>query len=328
LKAIKGEIMSVSVGIIIGRFQVESLHSGHRFLVNTAFQNHKKVIIFIGVSPISLTRHDPMDYPTRERMLRQEFPDAIILPLHDQASDEVWSKQLDTLIKTVVPNVSAANLYGGRDSFAKHYLGQYKTVELDPLGSFQNGTEQRKEIGKVVRSSSDFRSGIIYATQNTFPAMKMAVDIALVRHIKKTVEAQNTPPFEKEKTFVETYETQLLLGRKPHEVKWRFPGGFVDPTDSCLEVAALRELQEETSIHSDRSEVKYLGSFFINDWRFKKTEEFKVMSALFMVNHKSGEAVAGDDLAEVSWHSLDDSLSQINEIHKPLLEALIKHNKG
>jgi bifunctional NMN adenylyltransferase/nudix hydrolase len=295
--------MSVSVGCVIGRFQVESLHSGHRFLINTAFQNHKKVIVFVGISPISLTRYNPLDYPTRERMLRQEFPDAIILPLYDQASDETWSKQVDTLIRTVVPNVSEANLYGGRDSFAKHYHGQFKTVELDPLGSFQNGTAQRKEIGQVVRSSPDFRSGIIYATQNTFPAMKMAVDIALV----------------------DEKENKLLLGRKTNEVKWRFPGGFVDPTDKSLELAALRELHEETNAYSDIKMVKYLGSFFIDDWRFKKTEEYKIMTALFRVTHQPQISAlkASDDLAEIRWFSLNEAKENINDQHRILLDKLL-----
>ena len=167
----------MNVGVVIGRFQVESLHNGHRFLIDNALKNHRKVVVFVGVSPISLTRYDPLDYPTRERMIRQEFPDVIILPLHDRNSDEVWSKQVDDMIKTVVPNVSSAVLYGGRDSFIPHYKGQYSTLQVESEIAYQSGTEQRKEIGKVIRSSHDFRAGIIYATQNTFPGAKMAVDI-------------------------------------------------------------------------------------------------------------------------------------------------------
>ena len=43
------------VGVIIGRFQVNKLHPGHRSLINYALDNHKKVIILLGVSRIQNT---------------------------------------------------------------------------------------------------------------------------------------------------------------------------------------------------------------------------------------------------------------------------------
>jgi bifunctional NMN adenylyltransferase/nudix hydrolase len=292
----------MNVGVVIGRFQVESLHNGHRFLIDNALKNHRKVVVFVGVSPISLTRYDPLDYPTRERMIRQEFPDVIILPLHDRNSDEVWSKQVDDMIKTVVPNVSSAVLYGGRDSFIPHYKGQYSTQEIESEIAYQSGTEQRKEIGKVIRSSHDFRAGIIYATQNTFPGAKMAVDIALVK----------------------TAEHKIVLGRKPHESLWRLPGVFVDPTDTSLEFAACRELMEETSISNDISNMKYARSFLIDDWRFRQVEEAKIVSALFVSEYTWGALKAGDDLEVVEWKDLDINQSLITPSHRQLLAAIVK----
>ena len=56
----------MEVGCVIGRFQVETLHEGHRYLINEAFRHHKKVIIFVGCPPISGTKYDPLDFPTAD----------------------------------------------------------------------------------------------------------------------------------------------------------------------------------------------------------------------------------------------------------------------
>ena len=234
-------------------------------------------------------------------MIRQEFPDVICLPLYDRHSDTLWSKQLDELIKTVVPNVSEAVLYGGRGSFVPHYTGQYKAVEIDGGLAYQSGSDQRKEIGKVIRSSSDFRAGVIYATQNTFPYAKMAVDIALVK----------------------SKEQQIVLGRKPNGTCWVLPGGFVDPTDVSLEFAACRELMEETSIGADVSNMRYVSSFFIDDWRFEHTDEVKVMSALFVSEYTWGAVKAGDDLAEAAWFDFEQAVKVIGVSHRKLLDKVI-----
>lgn len=303
----------MNVGVVIGRFQVENLHNGHRYLINSALQNHKRVIVFVGVAPIGLTRHDPLDYPTRERMIRQEFPDTIILPLYDCQSDHVWSNAVDGLIKTVVPNVSSAILYGGRGSFMEHYEGIYKAIEIESEIAYQSGTEQRKEIGKLIRGNSDFRAGIIYATQNYFPYMKMAVDVALIKREKDT------------SGYVEDDKgIKILLGKKPGETKWRFPGGFVDPTDKSLQEAACRELREETFVYVETKNLKYVGSYPIDDWRFRKSDEVKVMTTLFMVDHLWDAPKAGDDLEEISWRSLQSVHSDINPNHVVLLEAIKK----
>src|SRR3990167_4679146 len=304
----------MNIGCVIGRFQVETLHNGHRYLINNALRNHKRVIVFVGVAPIVLTRHDPLDYPTRERMIRQEFPDVITLPLYDCSSDETWSKQLDTLIKTVVPNVSSAVLYGGRGSFVPHYCGQHKAIEVDSEISYQSGTEQRKEIGKIIRGNPDFRAGIIYATQNYFPYVKMTVDIALIKREKRDTSGY----------VVDDKGINILLGRKPNESKWRLPGGFVDPTDKSLEDAACRELKEETSVYAETKHLKYIGAYRIDDWRFVKTDEVKIMTTLFMVDHLWDAPRAGDDLEEVRWHNIETIGKDINPNHAILLDTIRK----
>jgi len=296
----------MEVGVVIGRFQVESLHEGHRYLINEAFRHHKKVIIFIGCARIQGTKYDPLDYPTRERMLRAAYPDALILPVHDMLSDEEWSRELDKQIRGVVPNLTGARLYGGRDSFKTHYQGDFTAVDIESGIQYMNGREQREAIGRAVRSTSDFRAGVIYSTQNAFPYVKLCVDIAC--------------------TLRQEEETFILLGKKPHENKWRLPGGMVDKKDKTVEQAAMRELIEETGVAAEPTALQYVGSFPVGDWRFKNAGEIGLMTALFTVPYQFGGVKAGDDLAEVKWVRLSKAEREVVKSHKALVSAVRRHH--
>lgn len=147
------------VAAIVGRWQVDDLHEAHKALIDEVRAQYKRVIVFIGVSEILGTLENPLDYPSRAAMIQQHYPDAIILPIRDRGCDEAWSHDLDTSIRTVVP-VGTVTLYGGRDSFVKHYQGQFQTVELDAL-RHPSGTDIRAEVAREVRASCDFRAGAL-----------------------------------------------------------------------------------------------------------------------------------------------------------------------
>ena len=296
----------MDIGVVIGRFQVDSLHDGHRWIIGQALSHHRQIVIFIGCAPILGTKHDPLDYPTRERMIRTEYPDAIVLPLYDHASDEKWSEQLDAAIRGVFPGLDRAVLYGGRGSFVKHYLGKFDARELDSPVRYRSGTEQREDLGKVIRSTPDFRAGMIYAAQRAFPHTRAAVDIAGMR----LHDAEGKPL---------NWLVEILLGRKSIETKWRLPGGMVDPGESG-EDAARREIMEEACVALDR--IDFVGSFPIADWRFKNAGEIGVLTLLFTGEYTLGGVKARDDLAEVRWVRLLDAESGVVNGHKPLISAL------
>ncbi|WP_160712247.1 NUDIX domain-containing protein [Chitinophaga solisilvae] len=290
-------------GVIIARFQTPSLHEGHLQLIRQVKAKHNRVLIILGVSPVKGSRKNPLDFYTRERMIKQSFPEIIVLPLSDQKYDAVWSSKLDELLTTNFPHETFV-LYGSRDSFMDTYSGKYPIEALPPVQDY-NATAMREAIADKVFDTEEFRAGIIYNTYNLFPSVYATVDIALFRNNKQ----------------------QLLLGRKPNENNWRLPGGFSDPTDDNFENAALRELQEECG-HMETGKMEYVMSYRVDDWRYR-SEANKIITTLFSTDLLYGEPAAGDDLAEVRWVTVTDiptmiATGEIADTHIPLLNKLVE----
>ena len=114
------EQSKTAVAGIVGRWQVDDLHDGHQLLLSEVFKHHEKVIIFVGVTHVLGSLENPLDYPTVVPMLQLAYPTATVLPIANHGSDEIWSQNLDSLIRTVAP-IGKVTLYGGRDSFINKY---------------------------------------------------------------------------------------------------------------------------------------------------------------------------------------------------------------
>jgi bifunctional NMN adenylyltransferase/nudix hydrolase len=65
---------SYDVGVIVGRFQVPELHDAHKDLIETVCDKHDKVIIFLGLSPLMVTRENPLDFESRKQMILESSP--------------------------------------------------------------------------------------------------------------------------------------------------------------------------------------------------------------------------------------------------------------
>lgn len=298
----------MKTAVIIARFQTPYLHEGHKELIRKVKENHSKLIILLGVSPLLGSRKNPYDYYTREKMIKKDYPEIIILPVSDQPEDKQWSDSLDNLLKNVFPAEQFC-LYGSRDSFIPYYTGKFETVELPEHGDY-NATEIRKQYADKVFDSNDFRAGILYAYYNQYTKVYPTVDVAMFRNNK----------------------TELLLGKKAISNTWRFIGGFADSEDDNYESAAKRELSEECG-DQQTSEMTYETSRRINDWRYRN-EADKIITLLFSCDFVSGTPVAQDDIAEVSWFKLDElkemiEKGMVNQEHVHLLNFLInKYQKS
>ena len=293
------DIKTSQHGVIIGRFQTPELHSEHIKLIQYVLDRHEKVILFLGVSTTLANKKHPMDFITRKYMIEEQFSVSklTIMPLSDNKSDEIWSKQLDSKIKEIFP-LGSVTIYGSRDSFIPYYKGVNKTLELQP-DIFVSATDIRELASKKVISSPEFRAGIIYSVYNQFPIVYSTVDIAIIK------------------------DDEILLGQKLNETEWRFIGGFVDLTDESDEAAAKRETLEETGL--EVSELEYVCSMPVNDWRYRGMKDRSIMTRFFKAKYIFGCPTPQDDINALKWFKLTPELENILvEEHKKLFKKLIK----
>lgn len=128
----------------------------------------------------------------------------------------------------------------------------------------------------------------------------------------------------------------VYLGRKKERNKFQLFGGFVDPKDQTLEMAAERELIEEFPAIRNVSYATpvYIGSFRINDERYVDSSH-KIMTALFFISVRENilNLKAGDDIEEIKafnlkdWESFKDK-NIIMSNHQILFEAGLKWAMG
>lgn len=289
------------IGGIIARFQVPKLHEAHRKLIDELFENHKKVVILLGVSEALGTKNDPLDYSVRERMIRQLYPTAIVAPILDVHSNAEWSRNVDRLIRTLCP-IGSVCLYGGRDSFIRYYQGRFSTFEFESI-THESGTQLRKEAGKEILDSEDFRRGIIYANENQYGRVYPTTDMAVVKKIDGVPYA--------------------YMGKRKKGMGWRFPGGFIDTTDQNGEQAVKRELGEEFDF--EVSDPVYVGSCKIKDRRYPGPDEV-IMTFFYTAQYIYGTGRIRDEFEDAGWVKLSpESVASIEEAHLPLFELLLEH---
>jgi 8-oxo-dGTP diphosphatase len=111
---------------------------------------------------------------------------------------------------------------------------------------------------------------------------------------------------------------KLLLvrrGRGPAQGEWSVPGGRVEPGETVGE-AVVRELAEETGVEALCGPL--LG------WVERIGDDHHFVILDFVVEVIGGEAVAGDDAAEVAWVPLEE-VGEMTNLVEGLAEFLHEH---
>ena len=124
-------------------------------------------------------------------------------------------------------------------------------------------------------------------------------------------------------------DVMVMMGRKPGQENWQFPGGFRDPTETSRQ-AASRELKEEACLDIAPENLHLIGELFVDDIRYRHTPH-KITTSIFVTEMLPEQMILarpGDDLGEIAWYALshlEKDNSKVRDIHIPLLNALIKH---
>lgn len=290
---------STSVGCLVGRFQVNELHSAHMELIQTVCNNHSKVIIFLGISLCLATKNNPLDFESRKQMILDKFPNVNVLYIKDVNDDRLWSQNLDEHIGDLISPTQTVTLYGGRDSFIKHYFGKHKTQELES-DRIISGSTIRKELSNKVKPDSSFRAGVIWALYNQYPKVYTTVDVAILNEDS----------------------SKVLLCRKKNEKLYQFVGGFSEPKSPSFEYDGKREVLEETGL--EVGELVYLGSSFVDDFRYLN-EVDKIKTIFFKTKYLFGSPKANDDVVELAWIEIKNLKENVVSMHQPLVQLLIRN---
>lgn len=129
----------------------------------------------------------------------------------------------------------------------------------------------------------------------------MTVDIALLRKSSDSPEV-------------------LLIkrGREPFKNYWAFPGGFVDENES-LEIAAARELREETGLR--RIRLEQIGAFG-DPGRDPRGHTVSIVFGSLLSTRLTVHAA--DDAIDAAWHPVRRPPPLAFD-HRKILRAVIRH---
>lgn len=286
------------IAFAVGRFQCVDLHEGYVHLLKQSIllPDVTDLVIVMGTSPLPSTRKNPFTFEER----KQAFVDSLqlrerdlllliagFLEIHDQNEDPFWSRNLDTLIYKFITQPKYADyepvLVCSRDGFSKSYSGEFDVVEIEPDLDSPSSTETRAAAAKErVYANRSYLLGKLNAIYSKYPTVYATVDVAIIN------EATD----------------EILLGRKPRETKFRFPGGFSDPTDTSFLFAAKREAREEVG-SIELGDWQFVTSMRVDDWRYR-SEVDKIITSFYRTSYIFGAPVASDDLDEVRWFKIDE----------------------
>jgi ADP-ribose pyrophosphatase YjhB (NUDIX family) len=322
--------MSEAIGVLYAPFQFASIGEPHSSTLTKMWPIHQYIVIALPVRRVSPTKNAPLDYGTREAMIRQYLGSMTryvhVVPVPDKKYPKDKVAALENAVRSLFSNLTSVCVYSD-PSFAAVYKANGGVWAVRSEGRGYEAAEaiaRKNTVQGGIHTETTFRQGIIFGMLNQFPISWPTVDMAIRRVVQyERLDTPVVPP----KVF-------YLFGKKPGEFGWRFPGGFKDREDPNFETAVLREAGEEVLKKGVEPKTvfekpRYISSRNINDWRYKG-EIDGITTLFYMVNFIGTEdqIKAGDDLADTKWMTLDQvNPEEIEGEHIYLYQDLCEYEK-
>ena len=255
--------------VLLGRFQIP--HHGHFKLMKEGLEKAEKLIIGIGSSNVGRSLRNPFSYEQRISFIEHcDVPEItmairqekiIFVPIEDSLySDLWWIEQVQRKVKNIAGDKSVA-LIGCNKDETSYYINMFPAwplIEIKPERMYA-ATDCRNMYYEYGPHDTGLRNKLFeYTTMGVITALKYIpteVHTQLQKRffeVKAYREEWGEGPFNAADPVVIKSGHVLLIKRKGEDInkdKWAFPGGFVDKKDHNNYEAALRELQEETTLN-------------------------------------------------------------------------------
>ena len=144
-----------TIGVIVGRFQVSSLHKGHIDLFEQTAKQFDYIFIVLGSTKDGeVNEKNLYSYKYRSCMIQDCFTEnefiknkiIYITEIKDVGESDFWSQQLDIIVTEFTNKLGfqEQNIYmtGSRDSFLKTYSGRFEHCYIEPTHNI-SGSEVR-----------------------------------------------------------------------------------------------------------------------------------------------------------------------------------------
>lgn len=266
------------IAVILSKFQVADIPSKMDEKLTEIMEDYDEMFAIIQTSQIPFTSAYPLDVRNILNMLEDiDEPITGWVAIEEGNTEAVFAKRVRDYMRAVSSPRNAYEItYFNFDS---------KMPKADDVINMSRVYESA-EISDVPLDNAVYRQGIIDGASQGYASDIAVVDIAAI-----------------------TEDGRIVLGRKPDDTKYRFPGGFCDTNDESAEVTVHRELREETGICTAKSragKTSYVCSHLTNDYR-KREDKDKVLTFLYHVPIKNEvEMKAADDLTFVELVPLDE----------------------
>lgn len=256
--------------VYIGRFQM--LHKAHVEIMKRAAQLAKRVIVIVGSADRPRTYKNPFTFGERqalivgalkERRISEHFDCSFtIVPNIDTVYDDnAWITRVQRLVQKYSYENDKIGIIGHFKDSSSDYLswfpqwGQVEQPLLEPLDAstirdfyFRRNTNLSFIEGVVPPSAMPFLSGFLNSTDYA----QLVKEREYIYEYKKQFQGLTYPPvFVTTDAVVVQSGHVLLIRRKsePGKGLWALPGGFFNAgTDTSIQSACIRELNEETGI--------------------------------------------------------------------------------